>query len=148
MGEEREVSRRDFLANAAMTVGVVASFGVAGAHAVRFILPPEKKGRPVEVLMATLDELPPGASKEFLYGAGRKGILVNVDGKIKTFSKICTHLGCEVEWIPDKRIFFCPCHEGVFDENGVNVSGPPPRPLDEFEVKVEGNNIFVKVMEA
>jgi menaquinol-cytochrome c reductase iron-sulfur subunit len=58
-------------------------------------------------------------------------------------SNICTHLGCRVRWIAEKNQFFCPCHNGVFDKNGDVVSGPPPKPLNRFEVKVDNNEIFV-----
>ena len=59
-------------------------------------------------------------------------------------SNICTHLGCRVRWIDDTQEFFCPCHNGVFDKQGVVVSGPPPRPLDRYEVKVEEDQIYIK----
>ena len=59
-------------------------------------------------------------------------------------SNICTHLGCRVRWIPDKKGFYCPCHNGVFAKDGAVVSGPPPRPLDRFESKVEDGVLFVK----
>ena len=60
-------------------------------------------------------------------------------------SNICTHLACRVRWIDDQNQFFCPCHNGVFDKQGLVVSGPPPRPMDRYEVKVEENQIFIKV---
>jgi menaquinol-cytochrome c reductase iron-sulfur subunit len=59
-------------------------------------------------------------------------------------SNICTHLGCRVRWIADQQGFFCPCHNGVFAKDGTVVSGPPPRPLDRFEVKVEDGILFIK----
>lgn len=58
-------------------------------------------------------------------------------------SNICTHLGCRVRWIGDEQNFFCPCHNAVFDKDGEVVSGPPPRALDRFEVKVEDDQLFV-----
>ena len=58
-------------------------------------------------------------------------------------SNICTHLGCRVRWIADQEQFFCPCHNGVFDKDGTVVSGPPPRPLDRYEVKVEGETVYI-----
>jgi menaquinol-cytochrome c reductase iron-sulfur subunit len=58
-------------------------------------------------------------------------------------SNICTHLGCRVRWIEEKGQFFCPCHNGVFNKQGQVVSGPPPKPLNQFQVKVEDNAIFV-----
>jgi menaquinol-cytochrome c reductase iron-sulfur subunit len=59
-------------------------------------------------------------------------------------SNVCTHLGCRVRWIPDEEGFYCPCHNGVFAKDGTVISGPPPRPLDRFESKVEDGVLFVK----
>ncbi len=59
-------------------------------------------------------------------------------------SNVCTHLACRVRWIPEKDSFFCPCHNGVFAKDGTVVAGPPPRPLDRFESKVEDGVIFIK----
>lgn len=58
-------------------------------------------------------------------------------------SNICTHLGCRVRWIDDQEEFFCPCHNGVFDKDGTVLDGPPPRPLDQFEVRVQDDQIQV-----
>lgn len=58
-------------------------------------------------------------------------------------SNICTHLGCRVRWISEREIFFCPCHNGVFDKDGAVLDGPPPRPLDRFEVKVDNDQLFI-----
>ncbi|MFA5872930.1 MAG: ubiquinol-cytochrome c reductase iron-sulfur subunit [Anaerolineales bacterium] len=58
-------------------------------------------------------------------------------------SNICTHLGCRIRWITDQDKFFCPCHNGVFDKQGNVVSGPPPRPLDRYETKVENDQLFI-----
>lgn len=58
-------------------------------------------------------------------------------------SNICTHLGCRVRWIAEQTQFFCPCHNGVFDKDGAVISGPPPRPLDQYQIKVEGNQLYI-----
>jgi menaquinol-cytochrome c reductase iron-sulfur subunit len=58
-------------------------------------------------------------------------------------SNVCTHLGCRVRWITEQEHFFCPCHNASFDKNGDVASGPPPRPLDKFEVKVEDDQLFI-----
>jgi Rieske Fe-S protein len=58
-------------------------------------------------------------------------------------SNICTHLGCRVRWITEREQFYCPCHNGVFDREGNVVSGPPPRPLDRYETKVEEGQLFI-----
>lgn len=59
-------------------------------------------------------------------------------------SNVCTHLGCRVRWIAADGKFHCPCHNGVFAKDGTVVSGPPPRPLDRFENKVENGVLFIK----
>ena len=59
-------------------------------------------------------------------------------------SNICTHLGCRVRWIADDDRFYCPCHNGVFAKDGSVVAGPPPRPLDRFENKVEDGILYIR----
>lgn len=59
-------------------------------------------------------------------------------------SNVCTHLACRVRWIPEKDSFFCPCHNGVFAKDGTVVAGPPPRPLNRFESRVEDGIIYIK----
>jgi menaquinol-cytochrome c reductase iron-sulfur subunit len=58
-------------------------------------------------------------------------------------SNICTHLGCRVRWITDQEQFFCPCHNAAFAKNGDVASGPPPRPLDQYQVKEEDGQLYV-----
>ena len=60
-------------------------------------------------------------------------------------SNICTHLGCHVHWIAEREQFLSPCHNGVFDKHRYVVSGPPPRPLDEFETKIEDGNLYIQL---
>ncbi len=63
-------------------------------------------------------------------------------GKFTLFDVRCTHLGCPVSWDQEDGSFICPCHNGIFDEEGRVLSGPPPRPLDRFEYKVEDGVLF------
>ncbi|NIQ40404.1 MAG: Rieske 2Fe-2S domain-containing protein [Proteobacteria bacterium] len=63
-------------------------------------------------------------------------------------SAICPHLRCVVRWTEPKNAFECPCHGGVFNDLGEVVSGPPPRPLDIYEVKVAGNKVVVDTSKA
>ncbi len=60
----------------------------------------------------------------------------------------CSHLGCSVKWNPesgDHGQFKCPCHGGVYDAKGQVVSGPPPQPLTQLEVKIEDDTCFVRL---
>lgn len=60
-------------------------------------------------------------------------------------SNICTHLGCRVRWVWNQESFFCPCHNAVFSKTGQVISGPPPRPLDRYDVKVESGQILASL---
>jgi len=55
----------------------------------------------------------------------------------------CTHMGCPVRWNPASKRFLSPCHGGVFDDNGRVIAGPPPRPLDRYEAKIERGEVYM-----
>lgn len=72
--------------------------------------------------------------------------VVRKDGNtVQVFSNVCTHLGCRVTWHPDIQHYVSPCHDGHFNLTGQVISGPPPRPLDEFTTKIENGNLFIKL---
>lgn len=54
----------------------------------------------------------------------------------------CTHVGCPVSWSAPAKRFFSPCHGGVFDIDGRVLAGPPPRPLDRYEHKIEKGTLY------
>jgi menaquinol-cytochrome c reductase iron-sulfur subunit len=70
-------------------------------------------------------------------------VLRKSDEQVKVFSDICTHLGCRVTWHADIQEYVSPCHDGHFDIDGNVTKGPPPRPLDQYEVKIEDGNLFI-----
>lgn len=61
----------------------------------------------------------------------------------QAFSVNCTHLGCPVRWLPTARLFLCPCHGGVYYDDGRVAGGPPPRPLFRYDVRVENGHVFL-----
>ncbi|HUJ79106.1 MAG TPA: ubiquinol-cytochrome c reductase iron-sulfur subunit [Nitrospiria bacterium] len=65
-------------------------------------------------------------------------------GEIQVYNPHCTHLGCAYAWNPDAHQFQCPCHGGVYNLDGRVIAGPPPRPLDTLEYRVEGDTLEVK----
>ncbi len=70
----------------------------------------------------------------------RQTVFLVWDGsdQVHALSATCTHLGCQVHWEADTRKFHCPCHGGVYDAEGRVLSGPPPRPLDRVEARLDG----------
>jgi cytochrome b6-f complex iron-sulfur subunit len=70
-------------------------------------------------------------------------LLRTASGDLRAFSATCTHLDCTVQYRKDFGLIWCACHNGKYDFNGRNVSGPPPRPLDEYKVNVQGEEVFI-----
>ena len=54
-------------------------------------------------------------------------------------SRTCTHLGCRINFIEEKSIFLCPCHQSKFTKMGKYISGPAKKDLQKFKVKVLEN---------
>lgn len=100
-----------------------------------------KKGEPTKFVYSFLKE------DAYLQKTERGTVyVITHDGKnFKVFSNICTHAGCGVRWEKQMNAFLCPCHNGRFDINGQVIAGPPPKPLEEIEHKVEGGSIYIKV---
>ena len=61
-------------------------------------------------------------------------LILTPDGEVRAFNARCTHFDCTAEYSPEKSAIVCSCHNGVYDLNGRNISGPPPRPLQEYKV--------------
>jgi menaquinol-cytochrome c reductase iron-sulfur subunit len=62
------------------------------------------------------------------------------------FSVNCTHLGCPVRWLADADLFMCPCHGGVYYEDGTVAAGPPPKPLIRYDVRTANGQVEIKTM--
>jgi len=60
------------------------------------------------------------------------------------FATTCTHLGCPVRWLKEARLFMCPCHGGVYYQDGMVAAGPPPRPLARYEVRVRNGTVEIQ----
>lgn len=132
------VSRRQFI-----QLGFAAVGAAWAGSMVQSQIFPQSSGleetKPVEI---PLTELPIGGNKIINYG-GSPAIVLRTPESIKAFSLICTHLGCIVQWQEAQQEFYCPCHDGRFDQFGEVISGPPPVPLEEIAVKVENNTITI-----
>jgi Rieske Fe-S protein len=110
----------------------------------KFMVPPQIiEAQQNSVVGAKMNEIPPNTGKIFKFGS-KPGLLIRTEkGDLKAFSASCTHLDCIVQYEPDKKDILCACHNGIYDLTGKNVSGPPPRPLEEFTVNVKGDDIIV-----
>ncbi|MFZ0914083.1 MAG: Rieske (2Fe-2S) protein [Candidatus Korobacteraceae bacterium] len=131
--------------NILLGTGLLASAASFLYPVLRYLVPPKLPDLGGDaVLAARLSEMKPNTAKTFRFGT-RPGLLVETSaGEYRAMSATCTHLGCTVQYRPDLREIWCACHNGMYDLNGRNISGPPPRPLEAFEVQVRGDEIFVR----
>jgi Rieske Fe-S protein len=68
--------------------------------------------------------------------------------RLFVYNARCTHLGCLVSYRAESRTFLSPCHAGIFAlEDGRVLDGPPPRPLDRLEYRVENGQVLVQYRE-
>ena len=96
-----------------------------------------------EVVAAKLGEMKPNSSKIFRFGNHPGLLLLTADGEYRAMSATCTHLSCTVQYRNDLHQVWCACHNGLYDLGGRNLSGPPPRPLESFQVHVRGDEVVV-----
>ena len=90
-----------------------------------------------------MKELPVNGWKVFQFGS-KPGLLVRTGEKaFAAFSAKCTHLDCIVQYRGEAKNVWCACHNGVYDMTGKNISGPPPRPLEQYKASVLGDNVVV-----
>ena len=139
----QQSSRRRFV-NWLLGTSVGATLAATVYPVFRFVIPPPVAEAPVNrVLAARLSELPPNSGKVFRFGA-RPGIIVRTaTGEVRAFAATCTHLNCTVQYRPDFQHIWCACHNGHYDLNGRNIAGPPPRPLEQYDVNLRDGEIIV-----
>lgn len=114
----------------------------------QYLVPPRRRATFRKVFVLRTPDLPAEDVHEMVDLTGRPlAIIRPPGGSALAISLVCTHLGCRVHWQPKARTFLCPCHMGIFDEQGRVLSGPPPSPLPQHRVSVEGENLFVHLPE-
>lgn len=110
----------------------------------RYLIPPAAADLGSDTVVAgQVGELKPNSGKIFRFGNKPGLLLLAPDGEYRAMSATCTHLNCTVQYRSDVRRVWCACHNGFYDLNGRNVAGPPPRPLEAFDVHVRGEEIVV-----
>jgi cytochrome b6-f complex iron-sulfur subunit len=136
-------SKRDFLKY--ILGGGLLAWIVSIVYPILAYLKPPKQGEvkvsSVKVGMLNSIEKDSGTIVRF----GNKPVILirTAAGELRAFSATCTHLDCTVQYRKDMGVIWCACHNGKYDLNGQNISGPPPRPLDEFRVIVQGEEVLV-----
>jgi len=106
-----------------------------------------KVAEPPPVAEVPLSSLPEGERVRVMMGVTPIEVTRTGD-EVTAHSLWCTHLGCEVKWNGERKKYFCPCHEGVYNAKGSPIAGPPPRPLDKLQVTVADGVATITTVEA
>jgi cytochrome b6-f complex iron-sulfur subunit len=111
---------------------------------IRYLIPPRQaESLAKRVLAARVGDLAPNSAKLFRFGSSPALLINTAEGELRSLTAVCTHLTCTVRYDGETATIYCPCHNGRFDLAGNVLSGPPPRPLEVYEVEVAGSDIFV-----
>ena len=159
MSEESGMSRRAMLVKLGILLNGIVGVLLA-VPIVRFLLSPvtrEKKfGYESWLSLGGLGQFPAGQTRLATYRNpvvnawdGETDSIAcwvrNVDHKtFQVFAINCAHLGCPVRWFPQSSLFMCPCHGGVYYQDGSRASGPPERGLFQYDYKVEDGKLLIK----
>ena len=152
------MSRRDFIR---VTTGLIGGSIAAaiGLPAVGYLLGPafRNTGEAAWVDLGKLSNYPQNTPTLFQFTRAKEngwertalsyGVYVvrTNQNSVRVFSNVCTHLACRATWHAGIANYVSPCHDGHFDILGNVVSGPPPRPLDEFNTKIEQDNLYIQL---
>lgn len=135
------ITRTRFLTGVALVTGgvmtaaiLVPVVGFAAADALK-----DEDWRWVDV--GPLSDFPDGETSSIAVSgpapeSDRRAFLRHRDGTMIAIWNRCAHLGCPVSYSPGGDVYACPCHGGAYDSLGRVTAGPPPRPMDRFDVKI------------
>jgi cytochrome b6-f complex iron-sulfur subunit len=142
-GSEAGKGRRDFLAYV-IGGGLIAWAGAVFYPLIAYLKPPvQGEVEVTTVKVGKLSDVPRDAGTIVRFGTKPVILVRDAGDQLVAFSAVCTHLDCTVQYRKDMGLIWCACHNGKYDLTGRNVSGPPPRPLEEFRVILQGEEVLI-----
>lgn len=141
--QPEQQSKRDFL-QLLLSGSFVAWLATVLYPVLAYMKPPKQAEVEVtSVKVGKLSDLPKDSGMIVRFGSKPAILVRTANDELRAFHATCTHLDCTVQYRADMGLIWCACHNGKYDLNGHNVAGPPPRPLDELRVVVQGDEIFI-----
>lgn len=161
---EHGLNRRNFVAGVVTFLGSIIA-AIIGLPAIGYLLSPGlRKNDSISsdewIPLGLVEDLVEGEPKLFSFTRTQRvgwettaksyGIyaLRKPGNGFAVFSNVCTHLSCRVSWKAELGEYVCPCHDGHFGIDGSIISGPQPRPLDNFNFRVEDGTLMIQLAEA
>jgi Rieske Fe-S protein len=138
-----KTNRRKFL-NFLIGGGLLGWLASVFYPIIAYLVPPKIPEASVNSVSAgPVGDFPTNSGKIIQFG--RKPVLVIKDENddFHAFDGTCTHLDCIVQYREDSKQIWCACHNGFYDLSGRTISGPPPRPLEEYPVNIVNDEIII-----
>ena len=149
-------TRRAFFVKLSLGLSALAAL-VAGIPVISALLAPLLEKKPeVWRKVADLDDFAVGAVKLVTFENADPEAWAGItahsaawlrrdsESVFTAFSANCTHLGCPVRWEDGAQLFMCPCHGGVYYKDGTVASGPPPKALVQYPVRINKRQVEIK----
>ena len=155
MNEEttEEINRRKFLIKLSLALGGIAAAAAAIPVIGALLAPLLQKSPQTWRTLGTLNDFKIGSTTLISFidadplpyaGITAKSaawLRRKSENDFIAFSANCSHLGCPVRWEENAELFMCPCHGGVYYKDGTVASGPPPKPLTQYQVRVYNGEV-------
>ena len=155
MSDSQGLHRRKFYSLVISGLGAMMTAALAIPAGIYLLVPPRSKKSSGWVEAGDLSQLPLQTPEEVVFRRNRADgwkvtsekstawVVKTSDREAVAFAPQCTHLGCAYHWDESAKNFLCPCHTSIFDLQGNVISGPAPRPLDRYAVKLDGNKVLI-----
>ncbi|MBY0508176.1 MAG: ubiquinol-cytochrome c reductase iron-sulfur subunit [Bryobacteraceae bacterium] len=149
------MDRRTFQLTGIFGLWAVMGAAMTTPALIYLLFPPKARKKTDFVEAADLKELTVNAPEEVVFRRNRADgwkvtsekasawVVKTAANQAIAFAPSCTHLGCAYHWDERKKEFICPCHTSGFSVEGKVLSGPAPRALDRYQVKVEGTKLLI-----
>lgn len=143
--EPLDPTRRSWLSRL-LGASVVATLASFLYPVIRYLIPPIASEPSLSELELSFkaSELRPNSGRIVPFGGKPVLVYRTPSGEVKALTATCTHLACTVQYRPERSDIWCACHNGTYNQQGINVSGPPPRPLTALNVFVRGETIVLR----
>ena len=137
----------------AIWAAIVGALGLPAAG--YLLLPPKSRGNDEWIEIGEAASLPVEQPSAMVFRRNRTDgwkvisekmtawVVKTRSGGVMAFGPQCSHLGCAHHWEEGRSVFVCPCHDSLFAMDGRVLGGPAPRPLDRYDVKVEGGKLLI-----
>ncbi len=141
--EHTDSEKRNFL-KYLLGGSLLAWIGSVAYPIISYLNPPKQSGVEVSsVKVGRLEDIPMDSGQIVKFGSKPVILVRTRAGDVKAFDGTCTHLDCTVQYKKDEGIIWCACHNGQYDLTGRNIAGPPPKPLEEFRVVIQADEVLI-----